>query len=102
MQPMLRRGVRGGERLFEERDADAFRASHFLERGRGPRLPLYHVGEQRQSHRDDLAFLGEPSDRLSEEGVLLFGALTETLRYAAVGPAKCGQHFVSMKGVEEI
>ena len=82
VQAMLRRGGRGSERLFEERDADAFGAADFLESGGRPWLALDHLGKQGQPHRDDLAFLSQASDGLIEEGVLLFGALAEVVGQA--------------------
>ena len=66
-------GRSGGrtERLFEERDADALRAAHFLERGRRPRLALHHLGEQGQPDGDDLAFLGQAGHGLFEKLLLV-------------------------------
>ena len=54
-------------------------------RRRGPRLPLDHLGEQRQPHRDDLAVLGQPGDGLVQEGVLVPGQIADALGQVPVG-----------------
>jgi hypothetical protein len=84
VQPVLRRGGGRCKRLFEEGYANAFGAAHFPERGRGPRLALHHLSEQRQPHGNDLAVLSEASDGLIEEGVLLWGEFL--LRQSSEGP----------------
>ena len=60
VQAVLGGRGRRAEGLVEEGHADALGAADVPQRGRGPRLPLDHLGEQRQPHRDHLAVLGEP------------------------------------------
>ena len=67
VKAMLGRGGRGAEGLFEERHTDSLRAAHLPERGRGPGLAFHHLGEESQPHRDDLAVLGKPDNRLDPE-----------------------------------
>ena len=59
VEAMLGRGCRGTEGFFEEGHSDSLSAAHLLERGRGPGLPLDHLGEQSQPHGDDLSVLGK-------------------------------------------
>ena len=88
VQAVLRVGLRCGEGLLEERHADALGTADLPQRGRSPGLPLDHLGEQRQPHRDDLAVLGQPGDRLIEERLLVLGELGRPLGQGPVGPAE--------------
>ena len=95
--------VGGAEGLFEEGDADALGAADVLQGRRGPGLALDHLGEQRQPHRDDLAVLGQPGDRLIQER--LAGPAVSSdglLGQDAVGPAERRQHLAGVQQVEEI
>ena len=95
--------VRGAEGLFQEGDADALGAADLAQGRRRPGLPLDHLGEQGQPHRDDLAVLGQPGDRLVEEGVLVLGdQLARPLGQTPVGPAERRQHLPGVAQVEEI
>src|SRR6516164_2553336 len=99
---MLRRGGRGGKRLVEKGDADAFHAADFFERDRRPEPALDHFGKESQPHGDDFAILSKPSDGLIEEGGLVFGTLDEVVWQATVGPPKGSQHLAGVKVVEQI
>src|SRR5262245_1556864 len=68
----------------------------------GAELAWDIVGKQAEPHRDHLAILSQPTDRLIEEGALLFRALAEVVGQATVGPAKGGQHLAGVEEVEEI
>ena len=71
-------------------------------RRRGPGLPLDHLGEQGQPHRDDLAVLGQPGDRLVEERFLLAGQVRRLLGQDAEGPAERRQDLAGMPQVEQV
>ena len=80
-----------------------FGAAHFLERGRCPRLALHHLGEQGQADGDDLAFFGQPGDRLLEEVLLVLARASPMFSgKLAERPPKCHQHFLGMVEIEEI
>ena len=99
---MVGRGSRGAEGLFEERQADAFRAAHLPERGRGPRLPFHHLGEERQAHGDDLVVLGQSRDRLIQERLVILAEIARGFGQRPVGPPECHQDFPGMTGIEKV
>ena len=59
-----------------------------LQRGRSPRLSLHHLGEERQSHGDDFAFLGKTCDGLIQERLLVPGEVARPLWQLPVGGAR--------------
>ena len=97
-------GGRGGraEGLFEEGHADALRPADGAQGGRGPGLPLDHLGEQGEPDGDHLAVLGKPGDGLVEEGVLLGGQRASVFGQNTVGPAECREDLAGVQRVEEV
>ena len=81
---------------------DSLRAADLLERGRGPGLAFHHLGKQSQPHRDDLAVLGKPGNRLIQKGILIAVRSPRLLGQRPVSPPECHQHFPGMAGIEEI
>ena len=102
VQAVLGVGLRRAEGLLEEGHAHAFGAADLPQRRRGPGLPLDHLGEQGQPHRDDLAVLGQPGDRLIQERLLVPGQVGRPLGQRPVGPAEGRQDLAGMAQVEEI
>jgi len=76
MEPMLRRGGRGRERLFEESDADAFCAAPSLSVAGTHGLPLTISANNARRTEMILPSWANPAHGLIEKGVLLLGALT--------------------------
>ena len=65
-------------------------------------LALDHLGEEGQPHRDDPPVLGQPGDRLVEEGFLLPGELAGPRRQGLEGAAVRRQHLAGMLRIEEV
>ena len=83
MQAVRRGGVRAAERRFEKRDTDPLGPADRLQRGRNPGPFLQHLGEQGQSDRNHVAFLGQAGNRLLHEFVLLGSRLFDVWRQRA-------------------
>ncbi len=97
-------GGRGGgaEGLFKEGHADPLRPADGAERGRGPGLPLDHLGEQGEADGDDLAVVREALNRLVEEGVLVGGKVAGLFGQDSVSPAERREHLASVEGIEKV
>lgn len=96
----FRRCRRGAEGFLQKRRPDALRSADGGQRGWRPGPRLHHLSEQRQPHRDDLAFLGQSGDGLFEEACLFGGRLA--FRQRPEGPAERGQHLLGVARRKEI
>ena len=94
-------GVRT-ECLLKERNADPFRAAHFLERGGRPGLALHHLRKQSQPDGDHLAFLGQTGHGLLQELLLLPIRFAGVLWKFAKGSSKSRQYLPGVIHVEKI
>ena len=96
------RGRGRTERLLQEGHADALSAADFLQRGKRPRLALHHLGKQGQADTNDLAFLGQASNRLLKELLLVLADLVAGFWQGTESPAKCRQYLLGVAKREEI
>ncbi len=67
MKTMLGIRLRGTERLFQKRHSNSLGPADIAQGRHGPRLALHHLGEQRESHGDNLAVPGKTGDGLIEK-----------------------------------
>src|SRR5438132_315817 len=71
------------ERLYEERDADAFGPTNFLQRGGRPRLALHHLGKQVPF--EDRHQLGERLEYFRPRDLLMKMVRTDVAEHAHGG-----------------
>src|SRR5205807_785858 len=90
------------ERLFEERNADAFRTTDLLQGRRRPRLALHHLGKEGQTDADNLPFLSQAGDGLFQELLLILAHVVASFGELSECPPECRQDFPCVVRVEKI
>ena len=65
-------------------------------------FPLTISANRAKPHRDDLAVLGKPGNRLIQERLLVAAEIADLFGQGPVGLPECRQHFPGMARIEEI